>query len=832
VGLRLKIAKHSRRKFSAGTLAVAADQTVRTEGAPVSVENISLSADQLTADNTRDVASERNQRLSLARFRANGNQSKTSSFKSGKQTVGNSSKPADKERKKKGENLAGKKVIAEKRHGDDDNYGHVGSNSDRQSGKRLDTAMKEKVYTYTSRSVTVKKGYKKTQKHGKQTAEADRCNVSDVSSGSLLWDKPPAQTVEEQKCTGNGGDQIVPPLRIHLDQQRSQSADQKAETTTSEHSVNISGGVISSGPQNPKDDADVHVHEGATEKIFETKPTESAALIMHVAANNGKTEEDTLQRKDDAASQSTISDQWKDGTSVQSTSSDQRRTRLTSGGATVRRTGPVVTKRRLSFEESLIAGTCICITPTNLTAEVSKTSTTSETVHSVKQSASKMSAAYNGNLSSKESLLPTATKLTFDSKPVLNVLTKKDHNIVTKRVRLDDEKSLSMTSGGAKKASDEVTSSSVKLRSSHPTTSTEDSSSNVKISSSFAAASVDQHSQTNSVETKSALSSQAAPLGKDPQFNPKAASAAVHSKIIECDPVSRGDGKPKGMRSDNAGTSTSEDKSTLSEGDSQKSQMSAKHSLSERKRGHSRRNHHQLHSSSNVNPHRMTGSSLDYELRQRSRHDNSRRGNHHGNNKFDSLIHVETQPNGGASVVHAYDDQLSALSLRELGEFVREFFRVVFDEEPVGVPHHVMGIVHGSASFLPDILEYFAAAHPDIVVKRGHLGKPLDMETTTIWEYHRLVHSTYLAGTYRTGPLDHFSIVGTRAEETGGFFPEFLDLLDQNVFLRAVSPWGRMSELENMPRDKSNDGPIIWARPGEQVVPTADMPKSPSVKKR
>lgn len=218
----------------------------------------------------------------------------------------------------------------------------------------------------------------------------------------------------------------------------------------------------------------------------------------------------------------------------------------------------------------------------------------------------------------------------------------------------------------------------------------------------------------------------------------------------------------------------------------------------------------------------MTGSHLDYELRQ-SRHSGS---------KYGSLIHVETQPNGGASVVHAFEDELSALSPRELSEFVREFFQVVFDEEPAGVPRYVMGIVHNSAAYLPDILEYFASAHPDMIVKRGHLGKSADVETTTIREYFQRVHLTYLAGTYRTGPLDHFSIVGTKAEETGGYFQEFLDLLDQNEFLKRVSPWGKMSELENMPRNESNDGPIVWARPGEQVVPTADMPKSPMVKKR
>jgi len=243
---------------------------------------------------------------------------------------------------------------------------------------------------------------------------------------------------------------------------------------------------------------------------------------------------------------------------------------------------------------------------------------------------------------------------------------------------------------------------------------------------------------------------------------------------------------------------------------------------SQRHQHHNHHGHHLRHSGSNTKPHRMTGSRLDYELK-RSRHSGS---------KYGSLMHIETQPNGGASVLHAYDDELSTLSPLELSEFVREFFRVVFDEDPVGVPRYVIGIVHNSAAYLPDILEYFASVQPDMIVKRGHLGKSLDVETTTIGEYFQRVRSTYLAGTYRTGPLDHFSIVGTKAEETGGYFPQFLDLLEQNQFLKYVSPWGKMSELENMPRNESNDGPIVWSRPGEQVLPTADMPKSPMVKKR
>lgn len=44
-------------------------------------------------------------------------------------------------------------------------------------------------------------------------------------------------------------------------------------------------------------------------------------------------------------------------------------------------------------------------------------------------------------------------------------------------------------------------------------------------------------------------------------------------------------------------------------------------------------------------------------------------------------------------------------------------------------------------------------------------------------------------------------------------------------------PWGPMSAVEMEPKE-SNDGPILWIRPGEQLVPTAELGKSPIKKRR
>ena len=74
--------------------------------------------------------------------------------------------------------------------------------------------------------------------------------------------------------------------------------------------------------------------------------------------------------------------------------------------------------------------------------------------------------------------------------------------------------------------------------------------------------------------------------------------------------------------------------------------------------------------------------------------------------------------------------------------------------------------------------------------------------------------------------------MGTRQEEVGDYFPEFLDMLEKSPFLEPVMPWGERSLVAGLPRHRSNDGPILWTRPGEQVVPTAEMSKSPMKRRR
>jgi len=45
-------------------------------------------------------------------------------------------------------------------------------------------------------------------------------------------------------------------------------------------------------------------------------------------------------------------------------------------------------------------------------------------------------------------------------------------------------------------------------------------------------------------------------------------------------------------------------------------------------------------------------------------------------------------------------------------------------------------------------------------------------------------------------------------------------------------PWGPLSFVQMETPQESNDGPILWIRPGEQLVPTAEMAKSPAKRRR
>nr|XP_023027281.1 round spermatid basic protein 1-like protein [Leptinotarsa decemlineata] len=178
-----------------------------------------------------------------------------------------------------------------------------------------------------------------------------------------------------------------------------------------------------------------------------------------------------------------------------------------------------------------------------------------------------------------------------------------------------------------------------------------------------------------------------------------------------------------------------------------------------------------------------------------------------------------------------YHDEIKHLSSNDTKELAKEFFQLAFHEDKEGHATFVLAVVHGSATYLPDILSYMAENYPNLTVKNGLLSKSSDIETTSMAVYNENVCKNYEAGTVRCGPLHQISIVGTAHEEVGGYFPDLLALLEENQFLNLTMPWGPLSICDQMKPTDSNDGPIIWCRPGEQLVPTVDS-KTPIKRKR
>lgn len=132
---------------------------------------------------------------------------------------------------------------------------------------------------------------------------------------------------------------------------------------------------------------------------------------------------------------------------------------------------------------------------------------------------------------------------------------------------------------------------------------------------------------------------------------------------------------------------------------------------------------------------------------------------------FSRLIHEEVQPNGGASVLHAYADEISLLQPGEKERFAREFLDLAFSEISKGAARYALSVVHGAAAYLPDFLDYFAFNFPNTPVKMEILGKK-DIETTTISKFHSQVRGKIIlffllwlilccAIICETSPLDH-----------------------------------------------------------------------------
>ena len=173
--------------------------------------------------------------------------------------------------------------------------------------------------------------------------------------------------------------------------------------------------------------------------------------------------------------------------------------------------------------------------------------------------------------------------------------------------------------------------------------------------------------------------------------------------------------------------------------------------------------------------------------------------------KYAKFYRTDEHPNGGARTLRLYWDEICGLPEQDLTDLSIEFLKESFREEPIGVAKYSIIIVHNAAYHMPDFLEYMADTQPSLVVKAGIIGcSGSDIETTTMSAYRESVAKNYCRGTFRTGPLHQISVVGTAREEVGGYFPDFIDILEKCPFLKPVMPWGCLSNLKMESPQESN----------------------------
>ena len=114
-------------------------------------------------------------------------------------------------------------------------------------------------------------------------------------------------------------------------------------------------------------------------------------------------------------------------------------------------------------------------------------------------------------------------------------------------------------------------------------------------------------------------------------------------------------------------------------------------------------------------------SDVDYKVLSNSKNQEDTLKNKDGEEFSDEVlkkfIHIEVHPNGGASVVHMYEKEFSHLDTVTKDRLARLFFEEVFREEPESVAKHVIGIVHDSVEYLPEMVSHLAATKPDLAVK-------------------------------------------------------------------------------------------------------------------
>lgn len=193
------------------------------------------------------------------------------------------------------------------------------------------------------------------------------------------------------------------------------------------------------------------------------------------------------------------------------------------------------------------------------------------------------------------------------------------------------------------------------------------------------------------------------------------------------------------------------------------------------------------------------------------------------------MIHIDTHPSGKATSLHTYSAEIDAflksenLTAKEKQEFLDNFYldfaTLGISERIPGEPYFVMFVMHGEAAKIPDPFLYYSKYHGNQNVKVESLGNAKEVQTMSLKEYFRLCRDNYnsSSGVCQVGPMRAASLVNKMGEEVFFDNAKYIKKLEQIPILKHLLPWGSMSIHSESNYKQSNDGPIMWVRPGEQI---------------
>lgn len=188
--------------------------------------------------------------------------------------------------------------------------------------------------------------------------------------------------------------------------------------------------------------------------------------------------------------------------------------------------------------------------------------------------------------------------------------------------------------------------------------------------------------------------------------------------------------------------------------------------------------------------------------------------------EFHKYIRIRTHPNGGADILSCdFNVVKKAFNRKQLYYFFRQFNCLGFSESG-GKAIFSICVVENGGEELRDMFSVMVAETPSLQVKVGNLTSKQLIETMPLRTYHDKVMESSDMGTFCYGPMMAVSMVGAKQEEAGAHFATMLQEIETHPFTNTMLPWGDFSETVDQHPTESDDGPILWVRPGEQMVPT------------